>query len=450
MAKLFIVTSFIRQKALYSVATLLFAFIISVSLHATASAAPVVQPVSPTNNSYASGQVTLSSQVNGLQPSDYEMFWAVGDGEWNRLPTNPLTKVSTTTIDISGWNWKSDNTYVLRFIALIKNGWYPIESSVTIKKGTAPTPIVQSAPAVASAPAPAPAVVTPMPTLSITPQKTLYVDPNSTAAQRLSQNPTNPTLKYISSQPMARWFGNWNGNVTADVDEYVDRATRANAVPVVVLYNIPHRDCGSYSAGGSQSYSNYLDWVRRVNSGLAGREAIVIVEPDALAGLDCLEPSERTARTNAISQAVTILKNAQTKVYIDAGHSQWHTVATMATRLKNAGIQAADGFSLNVSNFHTTSSNTTYGNSLSAQVGDKHFVMDTSRNGNGATPTGEWCNPSGRALGKAPTTATGVSLIDAYLWVKTPGESDGACGNGAPGAGQWWQPYADELYRNSL
>ncbi|MBI3888987.1 glycoside hydrolase family 6 protein, partial [Candidatus Saccharibacteria bacterium] len=53
-----------------------------------------------------------------------------------------------------------------------------------------------------------------------------------------------------------------------------------------------------------------------------------------------------------------------------------------------------------------------------------------------------------RSLGANPTLVTGISLVDAYLWIKTPGDSDGACGNDAPAAGQWWQPYADMLYAN--
>ncbi|MCC3773203.1 glycoside hydrolase family 6 protein, partial [Streptomyces sp. UNOC14_S4] len=55
-----------------------------------------------------------------------------------------------------------------------------------------------------------------------------------------------------------------------------------------------------------------------------------------------------------------------------------------------------------------------------------------------------WCNPPGRALGTPPTTATGSPLIDAYLWIKRPGESDGTC-RGAPPAGHWWADYALRL-----
>ena len=50
----------------------------------------------------------------------------------------------------------------------------------------------------------------------------------------------------------------------------------------------------------------------------------------------------------------------------------------------------------------------------------------------------------GQALGHAPTTDTGHPLVDAFLWVKVPGQSDGTC-NGGPRAGAWWADYALEL-----
>jgi len=44
---------------------------------------------------------------------------------------------------------------------------------------------------------------------------------------------------------------------------------------------------------------------------------------------------------------------------------------------------------------------------------------------------------------------TGQALVDAYLWIKTPGESDGTC-NGGPKAGQWWADYALGLARSAM
>lgn len=42
---------------------------------------------------------------------------------------------------------------------------------------------------------------------------------------------------------------------------------------------------------------------------------------------------------------------------------------------------------------------------------------------------------------------TGNTFIDAFLWVKPPGESDGTC-NGGPPAGKFWLDYALGLIRN--
>ncbi len=128
-----------------------------------------------------------------------------------------------------------------------------------------------------------------------------------------------------------------------------------------------------------------------------------------------------------------------------------------------------------------------------------HFVIDTSRNGlgplnvtpfgaapynqpAGVLPTlagGNWCNPPGAGLGLRPTANTGVALLDAYLWIKVPGESDGSCdiaggarawdftpttrgasprrpeplrpavGNDGPGGGAWFPQQALQLAQNA-
>ena len=76
------------------------------------------------------------------------------------------------------------------------------------------------------------------------------------------------------------------------------------------------------------------------------------------------------------------------------------------------------------------------------------------------TPGGVEDRPS-RGLGLRPTANTGVPLADAYLWVKTPGQSDGQCTRWGPGpadpvrgivdpaAGQWFPDMALELARNA-
>lgn len=298
------------------------------------------------------------------------------------------------------------------------------------------TPMAPPAP-----PAPAPPAGSPLAGGS------LYVEPTSraltTASQWQSTRPADaPYMTRIGRTPQAVWFNGWQSDTRAAASAYTTAAAQAGQWPVLVAYNIPQRDCGSYSAGGVGSADAYRAWIRDLAAGIGSRRAVVILEPDALAGMSCLSATDRARRLQLLGEAVDILKgNAQTLVYLDAGHARWLSAAEAATRLSSANIARADGFSLNVSNFISSAENVSYGEAVSARVGGKHFIIDTSRNGMGATSTNEWCNPDGRGLGIAPTTATGHPLVDALLWIKRPGESDGSC-NGGPVAGAWWPEYA--------
>jgi endoglucanase len=161
---------------------------------------------------------------------------------------------------------------------------------------------------------------------------------------------------------------------------------------------------------------------------------------DALGHLTaCGSAAQQQERLDLLWDAVQVLKQSGTYVYIDAGHSHWMPVDTAVARLRAAAVTEADGFTLNVSNFYTTGEQVAYGRQISRQLAGKHFIVDTSRNGLGSN--GVWCNPAGRALGYRPTAATGDGAVDAYLWIKRPGQSDGTC-NGGPNAGTWWADYA--------
>lgn len=276
----------------------------------------------------------------------------------------------------------------------------------------------------------------------------LYVDPDSNAKRqadewRASRPADAALMDKISAQPDADWFGDWNGaDVQRAVDTRVTTITNAGAMPVLVAYNLPNRDCSGQSAGGASSPEDYRRWIRDFADGIGGRKAAVVIEPDAVALTGCLSEAGKATRLDLIEDAVNILEaKGNVATYIDAGHSNWVSAAEMSARLAEAGIVPADGFSLNVSNFQTTASNVAYGKELSSKVGGDHFVIDTARNGLGPSPDNQWCNPPGRALGKRPTSATSDPLVDAYLWIKPPGESDGEC-NGGPPAGGWWPDYA--------
>ncbi|MFC8796366.1 glycoside hydrolase family 6 protein [Promicromonospora sp. NPDC057138] len=274
----------------------------------------------------------------------------------------------------------------------------------------------------------------------------LYVDPTTQAyaAWEAASGTDKDLLAKIALTPQAYWVGDW-----ADADEtreqvadYTGRAATAGQTGMLTVYAIPGRDCGNHSGGGVPE-SEYARWVDTVASGIQGNP-MVVLEPDALAQLgDCDGQGDRVGY---LRYAAASLTDAGARVYIDAGHSAWLSPGEAARRLQLVGFTDAVGFALNTSNYQTTADTQAYAEQVSSQVGGRPYVIDTSRNGNGSN--GEWCNPRGRALGEQPRFVDDATALDALLWVKLPGESDGAC-NGGPAAGQWWQEIALELAANA-
>jgi endoglucanase len=312
--------------------------------------------------------------------------------------------------------------------------------------------------------------------------------------------------------PRAVWF---TSGTPAQVQQQVRltmvEAAVERAVPVLVAYDIPGRDCAQYSAGGALNEAAYEAWINGFAAGIGAGKAIVILEPDALGNLPSgcglpasVYPFTDSERIAELQYAVTALEHDPgTSVYLDGTHSAWQSVGTITQRLLEADVQAAQGFFVDVSNYQPTPELVDYGTWISdciAMVTDPsnalynnpsacasqyypatqsdfstwglttawyaqnmgnavaatHFVIDTSRNGDGPNSmqsyasapydqpssvigtlaSGNWCNPPDSGLGLRPTADTGVPLLDAYLWVKTPGQSDGQC-DSAGGVRAW-------------
>ena len=192
------------------------------------------------------------------------------------------------------------------------------------------------------------------------------------------------------------------------------------------------------------------------------------------------------AYTDGIRRAVEILHaSAPTAtLYLDAGHGGWlgweEHAANFGKLVCGLGVTGhLRGFSTNVANYNTLGSapcpasaidgfgapgvarfcqytqpdheccaddacgliasysggptELTYAQTLTAAAKaacpgfDPHVVIDTGRNGRGhaANVCSEWCNVRDAGVGHAPTIATPLDVVDALLWLKTPGESDG-------------------------
>lgn len=260
-----------------------------------------------------------------------------------------------------------------------------------------------------------------------------YVNPNSNVEKWIAANPgdsrESAIASKIASQPQASWFTTYNPTtIASQVSAITAPAAAAGKVPVLVMYEIPNRDCGGASAGGAPSIADYETWASDFASGLGSATAIVLVEPDSLALQTCLSSSDASARDAAIAFAGHALRAADPNahVYFDGGHSDWNPASQQASALEAADVTTdASGVFTDVSNFEWNNDELWYGQQILQDIGDSslHLVIDTSRNGAG--PGNTWCDPGGRALGLDPTANTGYSYVDAFLWVKPPGESDG-------------------------
>ncbi|GGS67767.1 glucanase [Streptomyces violaceus] len=272
----------------------------------------------------------------------------------------------------------------------------------------------------------------------------LYRHPDSQVLDWIRAHDGDPRHAVIASRiagrPAAVWFADYAPDtLTARVAAVTSGGAAQGRVPVVVPYAIPGRDCGGYSEGGAPDLDAYDAWIDRFAAGLGSGEVIVVLEPDSVAQTECLSAGERADRFATLARAGRVLKaaNPRARVYYDAGHSGWNAPGKQAAWLRQAGAaspESSDGIFSNVSNFHTTADEVAYDRRVLDALGGPASlgaVVDTSRNGNGAPADGEWCDPSGRKIGRTPTLGTGEARIDAYLWVKLPGESDGC--KGRPG-----------------
>ena len=268
----------------------------------------------------------------------------------------------------------------------------------------------------------------------------LYRDPHMLAIAAARED---SRFDPIAETPQAKWFSDWSTTATVrrDIGDYLWGARLANAIPTIVLYRIPLLDCGGNThAGqvytGAPDEQGYQDWVDGAATALMGHgDAIVILEPDALAQMGQCEHGDRMS---TLQYAVDALSTTGARVYIDAGHENWLSAAEAAERLKRVGVDKVAGFSLNISNYNATEGEVRYAEDVRSHlatlgVPDSHYVIDIGRNGAGSQDN--YCNAPGARLGHAPQLFLGGAL-DGLLWVKNPGETDGIC-HGGPAIGFW-------------
>ncbi len=326
------------------------------------------------------------------------------------------------------------------------------------QKAVAPvaTPIASAEAVPASSPEAAPTA--PMPPPSTAPEeigsRRFWVNPDRDvhkAAARLEANEPRWALwlKQLAAQPTAVWFTARTKDPGAEALQLAQAAAGSSTYAVAVIQALPKRDCMRYESPGlaSDAYRAFID---KLVHGLGETPIYWILEPEALLLTACLKPEDLDERIKLIADTVLVLKkNPKAQVYLDIGYPGWLSVDEAVQRLLKAGVLTADGFALNVGQYQWTEDCIAYGQAISQKIGGKGFVLDSSRNGKGPISRDSWCNPKNRAIGQTPLAPTGIKGLDAYLWLKEPGVSDGTC-NGGPAAGVWWEAKAIELMRNAV
>ena len=152
--------------------------------------------------------------------------------------------------------------------------------------------------------------------------ETLYVDPGSAARNTVNtwraqgRTADAQQLEKIAGAPKpVRYFAEWtetgNSNgVAFQVNHYVDLVAGTGALPVIGAYAIINRDCGSFSGGGFTTAQQYRAWIDGYAEGIGDDKVVVILEPDAIAGMGCLSAAQQTERLSLLSYAVDDPQNA--------------------------------------------------------------------------------------------------------------------------------------------
>jgi cellulose 1,4-beta-cellobiosidase len=287
------------------------------------------------------------------------------------------------------------------------------------------------------------------------------------------------------------------------------QASGKPTLSLVVVYDMPDRDCAAKSSAGELKVSEngaaryrteFIDVIAKHFKDYSDLPIVAILEPDSLGNLvtNMNLPKCSDARSSYVDSTVYAIQKLQlpnVSIYLDAAHAGWlgwdhhreSLIKVYKKVLKQAGgYDMIRGFATNVSNYtHLSnrdgmameSSDPCYNEMIYVKklavglsdsgVKNKGFIIDTARNGKGGIRKvwGHWCNIKGAGLGERPRAAP-EPFLDAYFWVKPPGESDGIsdptqprfdaeCASsesaqGAPQAGVWFQSYFLDLVRNAV
>nr|AAQ09258.1 cellulase [Anaeromyces sp. W-98] len=280
-------------------------------------------------------------------------------------------------------------------------------------------------------------------------------------------------VKYI---PTAAWLA-WDG-APNEVPRYLQEA--GSDTVVFVLYMIPNRDCGAVSSrGGADSidkYKGYVDKIYNTINQYPNSRIVMILEPDTLGNMVTNNNGICNQLHDVYKQSLSyrwLVKFGTPKVTVRVSldccppvvwltnYRRW-LLKLLRKLLVNLVMVRFVVLLLTFSNYQSVDNEYRYQQNLNSAlerngVYGMKFLVDTSRNGRGSS--GTWCNFNGAGLGARPqANPANYPLLDAFVWIKTPGESDGNADDNcrsydsfqnAPAAGSWFHDYFVMLLQNA-
>jgi len=245
-------------------------------------------------------------------------------------------------------------------------------------------------------------------------------------------------LEFMSEQSLAYWYtdrGSDMNGAKSSLQSFVSGCQGES--PVIVVYGMPNKDCDAgESAGGfnsdSSTYKQFINNLKEV----ASDNSIIILEPDATAlTIDGSMCGLSKGYKENLKMAIDELSNKN--VYLDVGH--WVVIYGMDKIKKLTDFvlsidsnKKLKGFSLNLSNYRKTEEmERACKDIISASGKDYKCIIDTSRNNNGPSSAGTWCNYKNAGIGISENdpgiSSKKSSVVDHYVWIKPAIELDGNC-----------------------
>ncbi|KAI2487156.1 Glyco-hydro-6 multi-domain protein [Pyrenophora tritici-repentis] len=334
-----------------------------------------------------------------------------------------------------------------------------------------------------------------------------YADEVNKAAAAMTDSTLAAAAKKVADVGTYFWIDT-RAKIAMIEDEL--KNVSCDQIAAFVIYDLPGRDCAAKASNGELAVgqldvykTEYIDPIVAIFKKYPNTAISLIIEPDSLpnlvtnANVQACQQSASGYR-DGVAYALKQLNLPNIAMYIDAGHGGWlgwddnikPGAKELATVYKAAGSpKQVRGISTNIAGWNAWDlspgefANSADGKYNKAQNEKLYIglispelvkngmpgqaIVDTGRNGVTGLRAewGDWCNVNGAGFGVRPTTNTGSSLVDSFVWGKPGGESDGTsdssatrydsfCGKSdaykpSPEAGQWNQAYFEMLVKNA-